>query len=111
MSGRKKRALMNVDEVVDFFNNIILEKPYLPLLIPLILILWAIEKWIFSLSNWFPLVLAVWATIQASSFGTAIFFFFGSIKLLFLFYFFDVFMISAYEAAFMYIRDCFGNDF
>lgn len=55
---------MNVDEVTDFFNNIILEKPYLPLLIPLILILWAIEKWIFSLSNWVPLVLSVWATIQ-----------------------------------------------
>ncbi|XVF09594.1 hypothetical protein REPUB_Repub07fG0107300 [Reevesia pubescens] len=64
MGRSKKRALMNVDEVVDFFNNIIVEKPYLPLLIPLILIFWAIEKWFFSLSNWVPLVLAVWATIQ-----------------------------------------------
>ncbi|XP_022736056.1 synaptotagmin-5-like isoform X2 [Durio zibethinus] len=64
MGGRKKRGLINVDEVVDFFNNIIVEKPYLPLLIPLILIFWAIEKWFFSLSNWVPLVLAVWATIQ-----------------------------------------------
>ncbi|XP_021292106.1 synaptotagmin-5 isoform X2 [Herrania umbratica] len=64
MGGRKKRALMNVDEVVDFLNNIIVEKPYLFLLIPVILIFWAIEKWFFSLSNWVPLVLAVWATIQ-----------------------------------------------
>ncbi|XVF50585.1 hypothetical protein PTKIN_Ptkin04bG0113300 [Pterospermum kingtungense] len=64
MGGRKKRGLMNVDEAVEFFKNIILEKPYLPLLIPLIFILWAIEKWFFSLSNWVPLVLAVWATIQ-----------------------------------------------
>ncbi|XP_022725348.1 synaptotagmin-5-like isoform X2 [Durio zibethinus] len=64
MGGRKKRALMNVYEVVDFFNNIILEKPHLPLLVPFILILWAIEKWVFSFSKWVPLVLAVWATIQ-----------------------------------------------
>ncbi|XWS50736.1 hypothetical protein CRYUN_Cryun12cG0112900 [Craigia yunnanensis] len=64
MRGRRKKTLLNVDEVVDFFNNIIVEKPYLPLFILLILIFWAIEKWIFSLSNWVPLVLAVWATIQ-----------------------------------------------
>lgn len=64
MGGRKKRALVNVDEVVDFFKSIIVEKPYLPLLIPLILILWGIEKWFFSLSNWVPLVVTVWATIQ-----------------------------------------------
>ncbi|OMO87138.1 C2 calcium-dependent membrane targeting [Corchorus capsularis] len=64
MGRRKKRALVNVDEVVEFFNNIMVEKPYLPLLIPLILIFWAIEKWFFSLSNWVPLVLAVWATVQ-----------------------------------------------
>ncbi|XVE58781.1 hypothetical protein DITRI_Ditri04bG0196800 [Diplodiscus trichospermus] len=64
MSGRKKRALVKVDEVVDFFGNILMEKPYLPLLIPLILILWAIEKWFFSFSNWVLLVLAVWATVQ-----------------------------------------------
>ena len=56
MGGRKKRALLNVDEVVDFFNNITVEKPYVLLLIPLVLIFWAIEKWVFSLSNWVPLV-------------------------------------------------------
>ena len=67
MGRRKKRALVNVDEVVNFFNNMMVEKPYLPLLIPLILIFWAIEKWFFSLSNWVPLVLAVWVTVQAST--------------------------------------------
>ena len=56
MGGRRKRALLNVDEVVDFFNNITVEKPYVLLLIPLVLIFWAIEKWVFSLSNWVPLV-------------------------------------------------------
>ncbi|XP_038994380.1 synaptotagmin-5-like [Hibiscus syriacus] len=65
MGRGEKRSLMNVDVVVNFFNNVMLEKkPYLPLLIPLILIFWALERWIFSLSNWVPLVLAVWATIQ-----------------------------------------------
>ncbi|KAK8521374.1 hypothetical protein V6N13_077483 [Hibiscus sabdariffa] len=65
MGRRKKRSLVNFDGVVDFFNNVMVEKkPYLPFLIPLILIFWALDKWIFSLSNWVPLVLAVWATIQ-----------------------------------------------
>ncbi|KAG8476222.1 hypothetical protein CXB51_033122 [Gossypium anomalum] len=49
---------------MDFFNNVMMEKPYLPLLIPLVLMLWALEKWIFSLSNWVPLVLAVWVTVK-----------------------------------------------
>ncbi|KAE8663972.1 hypothetical protein F3Y22_tig00112857pilonHSYRG00079 [Hibiscus syriacus] len=61
MGRRRKRSLVNVDGVVDFFNNVMVEKkPYLPFLIPLILIFWALEKWFFSLSNWVPLVLAVW---------------------------------------------------
>ncbi|KAK8657117.1 hypothetical protein V6N13_035374 [Hibiscus sabdariffa] len=65
MGRRKKTSLMNVDGVVDFFNNVMVEKKlYLPFLIPLILMFWALEKWIFSLTNWVPLVLAVWVTIQ-----------------------------------------------
>ncbi|TYG91919.1 hypothetical protein ES288_A12G301600v1 [Gossypium darwinii] len=64
MGRRKKRSVFNVDGVMDFFNNVMMEKPYLPLLIPLVLMLWALEKWIFSLSNWVPLVLAVWVTVQ-----------------------------------------------
>lgn len=68
MGRRQKRSLFNVDGVMDFFNNVMMEKPYLPLLIPLVLMLWALEKWIFSLSNWVPLVLAVWVTVQVNSF-------------------------------------------
>ncbi|KAK8267284.1 hypothetical protein V6Z12_D12G302800 [Gossypium hirsutum] len=64
MGRRKRRSVFNVDGVMDFFNNVMMEKPYLPLLIPLVLMLWALEKWIFSLSNWVPLVLAVWVTVQ-----------------------------------------------
>ncbi|TYI53205.1 hypothetical protein E1A91_D12G302700v1 [Gossypium mustelinum] len=64
MGRRKRRSVFNVDGVMDFFNNVMMEKPYLPLLIPLVLMLWALEKWIFFLSNWVPLVLAVWVTVQ-----------------------------------------------
>ncbi|PPD84291.1 hypothetical protein GOBAR_DD18801 [Gossypium barbadense] len=66
MGRRKRRSVFNVDGVMDFFNNVMMEKPYLPLLIPLVLMLWALEKWIFSLSNWVPLVLAVWVTVQCN---------------------------------------------
>ncbi|XP_043812419.1 synaptotagmin-4 isoform X2 [Manihot esculenta] len=64
MGRRKGRAKINIEEVVEFFNNLYGEKPLLPFLIPLVLIFWVIEKWVFSVSYWVPLVVAVWATIQ-----------------------------------------------
>ncbi|KAG5022094.1 hypothetical protein JHK85_018436 [Glycine max] len=62
----KKRALsINIEEAaVDFFNHLLQEKPRIPVFIPLILIAWAIERWVFSASTWVPLALAVWTTIQ-----------------------------------------------
>ncbi|KDP20126.1 hypothetical protein JCGZ_05895 [Jatropha curcas] len=61
---RMRKARLNIEEVVDFFNHLYAEKPLFPFLVPLILVLWVIEKWIFSVSNWVPLVVAVWATVQ-----------------------------------------------
>ncbi|XP_031259322.1 extended synaptotagmin-1 [Pistacia vera] len=64
MGKRKKRAAFNVEEVVEFLKHLLEEKPLLPFVIPLILLLWIIERWFFSFSNWVPLVIAVWATLQ-----------------------------------------------
>ncbi|KAB1212520.1 hypothetical protein CJ030_MR5G019103 [Morella rubra] len=66
MGGRKRRGF-SFDEAREFLNNLREEKPLLPLLIPLILLAWAFERWFFSFSNWVPLVVAVWATIQVGS--------------------------------------------
>lgn len=62
----KKRVLsINIEEAaVDFFNHLLQEKPRIPVFIPLILIAWAVERWLFSASSWVPLALAVWTTIQ-----------------------------------------------
>ena len=65
--GRSKKRALSFDEAVEFLNHIIVEKPIIPFLIPLILLAWAIERWVFSFSNWVPLAVAVWATIQVAS--------------------------------------------
>ncbi|EEF30229.1 extended synaptotagmin-1 [Ricinus communis] len=61
---RKGRVSFTVEEAVEFLNHLYAEKPVLPFLIPLFFIFWCVERWVFSLSNWVPLVLAVWATVQ-----------------------------------------------
>ncbi|XP_054816971.1 synaptotagmin-5-like [Prosopis cineraria] len=63
--SRKRRLLLNVeDAAIDFFNYLHEEKPQILVFIPLLLVAWVIERWAFSLSNWVPLALAVWLTIQ-----------------------------------------------
>lgn len=68
MGRRKGRSFFNVEEFLDFLKYMMVEKPFMRLLIPLILGLWAVERWVFSFSNWVPLVVAVWATIQYSNY-------------------------------------------
>ena len=63
MSRRKKRSF-DLNEAVEFLNHLLVDKSLLPFIIPLVLVGWAIENWIFSFSNWVPLVVAIWATIQ-----------------------------------------------
>ncbi|KAE8124923.1 hypothetical protein FH972_019762 [Carpinus fangiana] len=62
--GRRNRRAFSFDEAVEFLNHLIAEKPLLPFLFPLILLAWAIERWVFSFSNWVPLAVAVWAATQ-----------------------------------------------
>uniref|UniRef100_A0A368UHP9 C2 domain-containing protein n=2 Tax=Glycine max TaxID=3847 RepID=A0A368UHP9_SOYBN len=65
MSVKKRAFSINIEEAaVDFFNHLLQEKPRIPVFVPLILIAWAIERWVFSASTWVPLALAVWTTIQ-----------------------------------------------
>ncbi|KZV19447.1 extended synaptotagmin-3-like [Dorcoceras hygrometricum] len=67
MGGVKMRAL-DWNSALEFSNKMLEEKPLLPLVVPLLLVLWAIEKWFFPLSNWIALILAVWVTIQYGSY-------------------------------------------
>uniref|UniRef100_A0A9I9CDU6 Synaptotagmin-5-like n=1 Tax=Cucumis melo TaxID=3656 RepID=A0A9I9CDU6_CUCME len=60
----RKRGFFNGEGVMEFFHHLMAEKPLLRFLIPLVLIAWSIERWVFSLSNWVPLAVAVWATLQ-----------------------------------------------
>lgn len=64
---KKKGMRIDMSKITEFLNELVVEKPVLPLLIPLLLVLWSIEKWFFNLSNWVPLAVAVWATIQYGS--------------------------------------------
>ncbi|XP_073055714.1 uncharacterized protein [Primulina eburnea] len=52
------------NSALEFSNKMLDEKPLLPLVVPLLLVLWTFEKWFFPLSNWIALILAVWVTIQ-----------------------------------------------
>lgn len=66
--GSRKTRTSAMNEATEFFNQLLVDKPLLPLVLPLLLALWGIEKWFFSLSNWVPLAVAVWATIQYGSY-------------------------------------------
>lgn len=59
-----KRFGINVEGTVVVLRHAALEKPFLPYLVPLFFLAWAFDKWVFSFSNWIPLAIAVWATLQ-----------------------------------------------
>ncbi|XXG83764.1 hypothetical protein AAC387_Pa10g1447 [Persea americana] len=65
---RKRLRNLYTEEAVEFFNHVVDDKPLLPFLIPLVFVAWAIERWLVPFSNWVPLVVAVWATIQYGRF-------------------------------------------
>lgn len=62
--GRKKKSDFSVREVVEGLRNFFVQRPLVLAVVPLILVLWVVEKWIFSISSWVPLVVAVWAALQ-----------------------------------------------
>lgn len=68
MVKKKRASSLDVRQAMDFLNQLLADKPILPFVIPLFLVVWGIEKWIFSLTNWVPLTVAVWAVFQYGSY-------------------------------------------
>ncbi|CAN8258897.1 unnamed protein product [Cochlearia groenlandica] len=68
----KRKGLINTEAVREFVNHLVAERHALLLLVPLVLAFWAIERWVFPFSNWVPLVVAVWASLQYGSYQRAI---------------------------------------
>uniref|UniRef100_A0A1J3H4M1 C2 domain-containing protein n=1 Tax=Noccaea caerulescens TaxID=107243 RepID=A0A1J3H4M1_NOCCA len=68
----KRKGLINTEAVREFLNHLVAERHSLLLLVPLVLAFWAIERWVFAFSNWVPLVVAVWASLQYGSYQRAI---------------------------------------
>uniref|UniRef100_A0A1J3EC76 C2 domain-containing protein n=1 Tax=Noccaea caerulescens TaxID=107243 RepID=A0A1J3EC76_NOCCA len=68
----KRKGLINTEAVREFLNHLVAERHSLLLLVPLVLAFWAIERWVFPFSNWVPLVVAVWASLQYGSYQRAI---------------------------------------
>lgn len=62
--GRRRKRSFDLNDGLEFVNKVMVEKPFIVFLVPLVLVCWSVEKWVFSLSNWVPLVVAVWATFQ-----------------------------------------------
>ncbi|XP_078438859.1 C2 domain-containing protein [Wolffia australiana] len=66
--ARKRAKELNGGEIAEFLVNITREKPLLPLMVPMVVVLWLAERWIAPFSNWVPLVVAIWTTIQYERF-------------------------------------------
>ncbi|RLM92548.1 synaptotagmin-5 [Panicum miliaceum] len=64
----KKLKKLYGKDAREFFNQVMVEQPLLPFLIPLGLFTWFVERWVVPFSNWVPLAAAVWATIQYGRF-------------------------------------------
>jgi len=65
---KKKLKKLYGRDAREFFNQVMVEQPLLPFLIPLGLFAWFVEQWVVPFSNWVPLAAAVWATIQYGRF-------------------------------------------
>ncbi|XP_074572808.1 tricalbin-1-like [Curcuma longa] len=68
MARRIWKRFQAKEAAVELLNQLMQDKPLLPLLIPLFLFAWAVERWLVPFSNWVPLAAAVWATIQYGEF-------------------------------------------
>ncbi|CAA0820558.1 C2 domain-containing protein [Striga hermonthica] len=66
--GRAKKKFFDLNEALESLYKLLEQQPLLPLVIPMLVVLWVFEKWVFSLSNWVLLALAVWATFQYGSY-------------------------------------------
>ncbi|XP_057516336.1 uncharacterized protein LOC130797654 [Amaranthus tricolor] len=65
--GKARKFNLNIEASMEFLKQVAIDKPFYLLLVPLISALWVFEKWVFSVSSWVPLVIAVWAALQYGS--------------------------------------------
>ena len=61
---RRRKRSYDLGDVIELVNKLMVEKAFIVFVVPLVLVCWLVEKWVFSVSNWVPLVVAVWATLQ-----------------------------------------------
>ncbi|KAL2630102.1 hypothetical protein R1flu_014788 [Riccia fluitans] len=65
LSTMSRRLVENATrEAQVLWSNLIDEKPLLPFLIPVFLLAWFLERWIIPFSNWVPVCVLVWSTVQ-----------------------------------------------
>ncbi|XP_010264022.1 PREDICTED: extended synaptotagmin-1-like isoform X2 [Nelumbo nucifera] len=57
-----------VTEVVEFFNHLMGERPLFSFLLLLVLLAWAVERWVLPFSNWATIAVTIWATLQYGSY-------------------------------------------
>ncbi|KAF3438565.1 hypothetical protein FNV43_RR21328 [Rhamnella rubrinervis] len=62
--GRRKWRGLSAEEAMEFLKYLVEKKAFLLYFLPFVLLAGAIERWLFSFSNWVPVAVAVWATIQ-----------------------------------------------
>jgi hypothetical protein len=66
--AKRRMKKLHAKDALEFFNQVMVEQPLLPFLVPLTLFAWFVERWVVPFSNWVPLAAAVWATIQYGRF-------------------------------------------
>lgn len=71
--AKQKQGLVDgaAHEVKELWDHLLLEKPVLPYLIPVFILAWILERWIISFSNWVPVFVTVWASLQVCAFAHA----------------------------------------
>jgi hypothetical protein len=62
--ARQKLVHDVTKEAKELWGHLLEEKPVLPFLIPVFLLAWILERWIISFSNWVPVFVTVWASLQ-----------------------------------------------
>lgn len=58
----------NIQVAMEFLKQIAIDRPVYLVFVPLISVIWAFERWVFSISTWVPLAIAAWAILQYGSY-------------------------------------------
>lgn len=61
-TGEKLKAF--IQEAKELLQHVMEDRPIVSTAVPLVLVVWVLERWLLPFSFWVPIALAVWATIQ-----------------------------------------------